>query len=175
MKKALVIYKSTSGFTKKYAQWIAEALNADLFDAQNVSITKILDYDTIIFGGSLHASGISGIDIIKNNLPRLTDKKIAIYTTGASPVSEKVTSEIKNRNFTPDEQKKVHFFYFRGGFDFSKLDLKNKILMTLMKWKILSKKNRTPDEKGMLDAFYNPVDFTDKNNITELLEFVKEN
>lgn len=30
MMKIVVVYKSISGFTKKYAEWIAEELEADL-------------------------------------------------------------------------------------------------------------------------------------------------
>jgi len=40
----------------------------------------------LITGGSLHAVGISGVDIIRKNLPRLKEKTIVIFATGASPV-----------------------------------------------------------------------------------------
>jgi len=47
--------------------------------------------------------------------------------------------------------------------------------MTLMKWKIKSKQDKTPDEKGMLAAYSKPMDFTKKESIKELLEFVHLN
>ena len=34
--KTLVVYTSQTGFTKKYAQWIAERMEADLFDLKDV-------------------------------------------------------------------------------------------------------------------------------------------
>ncbi len=173
MKKTIVIYKTSSGFTKKYAEWIGQSLNCDVMDRRLVDINKILDYDVIIYGGSLHAVGISGIDLIKKNLSKLTDKTIVIYTTGASPARPKVSSEVLNRNFTPEEQKQINFFYLRGGFDYNKLDFVNKILMTFMKWKIKSKKDWNSDEKGMMEAFSNPVDFTARENIKELVDFVR--
>ncbi len=40
--KTIVIYKSATGFTKKYAQWIAEALSADLFAVADVTVEKVL-------------------------------------------------------------------------------------------------------------------------------------
>ena len=172
MMKTVVVYKSISGFTKKYAEWIAEELEADLLRIEKIDIDILLKYEIIIYGGSLHAVGISGVNIIKNNLNKLRDKNIIIFTTGASLAKESIVSEVKDSNFSAEEQKQIQFYYFRGGFDFNKLNLINKILMTLLKWKIKLKRHKTPDEKGMLAAYSKPMDFTKKENIKELLEYV---
>ncbi len=169
--KTVVVYKSMSGFTKKYAEWIAQELSADLSEAKKIDNDKLQKYDTIIYGGSLHAGGISGVNLIKKNLKRLKGKNIIIFTTGASPSKESTVSEIRERNFSVDEQ--IRFYYFRGGFDFNKLDLMNKVLMTLFKWVIQLKRDKTADEKGMLASYSKPVDFTRKENIRELLEYVR--
>jgi len=171
--KTIVVYKSISGFTKKYAEWIAEELEADLFRIEKIDIDILLKYEIIIYGGSLHAVGISGVKIIKNNLNKLREKNIIIFTTGASLPKESIVSEVKDSNFSVEEQKQIQFYYFRGGFDFNKLNLINKILMTLLKWKIKLKRDKAPDEKGMLAAYSKPMDFTKKKNIKELLEFVR--
>ena len=172
MMKTVVVYKSISGFTKKYAEWIAEKLEADLFRIEKINIDILLKYDIIIYGGSLHAVGISGVNIIKGNLNKLRDKNIIIFTTGASLAKESIISEVRDSNFSVEEKKQIQFYYFRGGFDFNKLNLINKILMTLLKWKIQLKRHKTPDEKGMLAAYSKPMDFTKKENIKELLEYV---
>jgi len=174
MMKIVVVYKSISGFTKKYAEWIAEELEADLLSLEKkIEINILLKYDIIIYGGSLHAVGISGVNIIKNNFNKLRDKNIIIFSTGASPPKESIISEVKDSNFSAEEQKQIQFYYFRGGFDFKKLNLINKILMTLLKWKIKLKRDKTSDEKGMLAAYSKPMDFTKKENIKELLEYVR--
>lgn len=171
MMKTVVVYKSISGFTKKYAEWIAEELEADLLKLEKNGIDILFKYDTIIYGGSLHAAGVSGVNIIKNNLNKLRDKNIIVFTTGASPSKESTISEVKDSNFSAEEQKQIQFYYFRGGFDFNKLNFTNKILMTLMKWKIKLKRHKTPDEKRMLAVYSKPMDFTKKENIKELLEY----
>jgi len=173
--KTAVIYKSISGFTKKYAEWIAEELDADLFAHDGIDPSVLPEYDLIIFGGALHAVGIGGIDIIKDNMEKLQGKNIIVFTTGASPSRDEILEEVKNRNFTPEEQKRIRFFYLRGGFDCGKLNFVNKILMTLMKWKIRAKKesDRTPDERGMLAAFFHPVDFTKKEKTGELIAYAR--
>lgn len=171
--KTIVIYKSTSGFTKKYVEWISQDLLADLVKRSEINVKTLQNYDTIIFGGGLHAVGISGVNVIKRNFLKLTNKKIIVFATGASPSTEDLVNEVKDANFTFEELKYIKFFYFRGGFDYDKLDLMNKIVMTLFKWKILLKHKRTPDEKGMLAAFLKPLDATNKSYIKDLIAYAK--
>jgi len=171
--KTLVMYRSVSGFTRKYAEWIAEALNADLADAGDVDPAILPGYDRIVFGGSLHEAGIRGVDVVLKNMPRLEGRRIAVFATGASPASATISREVEMKNFNDKQRARIRFFYLRGGFDFGKLDARNKILMTLLKWKIMMKKERTPDEKGMLAAYSTPVDFTRKAYIGKIVEYME--
>lgn len=172
--KTLVIYSSKTGFVRKYAEWIAEELRADLFPADRTHKSIFRSYDTIIYGGGLYAGGINGIGLIKKSLSELEGKKVIVYASGASPWSEKVLNEVRDKNFTAEEQKKIKFFYLRGGFDLTKLGFFDKFLMKLLKMKIMSKKKKgiplDGDEVGMLNAMENPVDFTKKENIKELVD-----
>ncbi len=169
--KTAVIYKSVSGYTKNYAEWIAVELGADLIPHADAGPGLLPEYDLIIFGGPLHAAGINGVDIIKDTMEKFKNTQLIVFATGASPARDGILEEVKNRNFSSEEQERIRFFYLRGGFDYSKLNFINKLLMTLMKWKIRSKKesDRTPDERGMLAAFSRPVDFTKKEKIGDLV------
>jgi len=170
----VVIYKSKTGFAKKYAEWIAEALQCDLKENVKLSIEDIVHYDTIIYGGGLYAVGINGINLIKNNYEALKDKNLIIYATGATPPREQDLQKVWGMNFTEEQMQNIRMFYFRGGFNFSKLNMGNKILMSMMKAKLKNEKEPSEDEKGMLEAFYKPVDFTDRNNILPLIKWVEE-
>lgn len=170
--KAVVIYKSKTGFTKKYAQWIASELSADIFDVSKINTNKLRDYDVVIYGGSLHAVGINGIQFIKQNLDKLKNKKIIVFATGASPSRDEVIKKVKNKNFTPEQQENIRFFYLRGGFDYSKLNLFDKLLMNFLKMKLKKKENLTPDERGMLSIYDKPVDFTRQENIKEIISYI---
>lgn len=167
--KTIVVYRSKSGFVKRYATWIAEELSADLYEYSKVSIEEMESYDTVIYGGGLYAIGINGIKLIKRNLDKFVGKKIIVFATGASPSRDDCLEEVKNSNFTLEQQKRIQFFYLRGGFNYNKLTLIDKVLMKLLKWKLNYKDNLTPDEKGMLAAYDTPVDFTKKKNIEELV------
>lgn len=170
--KTLVLYKSKAGFTKRYAQWIAEALNADLFEADQVKAEVFSSYDTVIYGGGLYAVGINGVKLITRNMERLSGKKVVVFATGASPGREEIECEVKNKNFTAEQQQQIRFFYLRGGFDFNKLDFFSKKAMNLMRRMLRGKKRLTDDEQGMLAAFEHPVDFTSKEEIGPLIRYV---
>ncbi len=173
--KNLVVYWSKTGFVKKYAEWLAEELSADVISGKKIKKEKLKEYDSYIFGGSLYAVGINGADFIKKNIKELEAKKTAVFAAGASPAKYDIIEEVKNKNFSSEEQKYFKFFYLRGGFDYSKLGFKDKVLMRMMKWKLNSKKKKgaqmTEEEKGMLAAFDKPVDFTAKDNIQEILSY----
>jgi len=173
--KSVVVYSSITGFTRKYAEWIADDLSCNILRVEDATLERLLEYDTIVYGGSLHAAGIAGIRIIKTNLSKLTNKNLVIFATGASPYKEKVLDEIIEKNFTPEEEKQVKVFYLRGGFNYSKLNFTNKVLMFLFKWSLLMKpgNKRTPDEIGMLASYAHPVDFTKKENIEDILDHIR--
>ncbi|MHB8075598.1 flavodoxin domain-containing protein [Desulfosporosinus fructosivorans] len=174
--KTVVIYKSKTGFTKKYAEWISEELSADLFEGSKVTTNMLTAYDTVIYGGGLYAVGISGVKLITKNLDKLKDKKVVVFATGASPCREEAVNEVRYMNFNSIEQKHIQFFYLRGGFDYSKLKPIYKVLMTLLKWKIIwkikRKKELTHDERGMLETYEKPADFTRKYKINEIITYV---
>lgn len=170
--KMVVLYKSKTGFSKQYAEWIAAELSADIFEVSTTNINMLTAYDTVIYGGGLYAGGINGTNYITQNLEKLKNKKNIVFATGVSPFREETISELRDKNFTSEEQKYIQFFYLRGGFDYSKLKTFDKVLMTLLKWKIKRKKKLTPDERGMLASYDKPVDFSRKKNIDEIIKYV---
>lgn len=176
MKRA-VVYKSVTGFTKKYAEWIAADLEADLLQADKVEPEQLTGYDWIIFGGSLHAVGINGVGFITENIEKFDRTGLVVFAVGATPVRSETVQEIRERNFASEPLRRVHFFYFRGGFDYRKLGLKDRFLMQLLKLRIKLKPavRRTADEHGMLAAYERPVDFSDRSKISGLVQLVRGN
>jgi menaquinone-dependent protoporphyrinogen IX oxidase len=173
MKKTIVVYSSISGFTKKYAEWIAEELAAKATTLREFGSQAAECNDIIVYGGSLYSGGIRGLRKFKKKVQTLENKTVVIFACGASPDRQDIIDDITKRNFTEQEKVRYTFFYLRGGFDFKSLDPFNKMLMALMKWVLATKKNRSEDEEGMLAAYDHPADFTRKENIARLVDFCK--
>lgn len=172
--RSLVVYKSISGFTKKYAEWISEELGSDCISISEINNVKLSDYDFVVFGGSLHAIGINGFKQFRKYIPKIGNDKILIFGVGASPYKNGIEEELKLKNLNEDMEKAIPLFYLRGGFDYSKLDLYNKILMKLLEVKIKFKKIKNSDEMGMLKAYKYPLDTTKKENIEPIIECIKK-
>ncbi|MBQ5331445.1 MAG: flavodoxin [Oscillospiraceae bacterium] len=170
--KTIVAYRSKSGYTKKYAQWIAEELGCDI--KEDPELSDILGYDTIICGGGMYAGGFNGGKLITKNLDKLSGKKIALFAVGSNPGREHEMKVFWDRVLTHEQQGYIGCFYLRGGFDYGKLSAADKVLMQMLKLRLQSKKERTEDEQGMLDAYDTPVDFSDRENIRPLIRFVLE-
>lgn len=171
-KKTIVIYRSSTGFTKNYATWLSEELKCDLLQGKNIQVSDLLNYDTIIYGGGLYASGLSGIKLITKNFEQLKEKKLIVFAVGASPVREETTEEIRKANIPADMNSKIKFFYLRGGFDYTRLNPFMKLLMSLKKLQVKSQQNTNPDAKGFLASYERPMDFTNKKYIKPILESI---
>ncbi|MBQ8614160.1 MAG: flavodoxin [Ruminiclostridium sp.] len=169
--KTIVVYKSKTGYTKRYAQWIAEELNCDI--KENPSLSDIMVYDTIIFGGGMYAGGMNGAKLITKNLDKLSGKKLVLFAVGSNPGKDKDIIPFWNRLIPAEQQKSIGHFYLRGGFDFNKLGTADKILMNMLKMHLQKIENPDEDTLGLLAAYDNPVDFTDKDNIKELIDYVR--
>lgn len=175
--KTLVIYKSATGFTRKYAEWIAEAISGDLVSAQKVKKGELSKYDCIVFGGRLYATGIDGVFVITKNFEQIKDKHLFIFATGASPFSDGVLSHVRDVNFSDEQKKIINFYYYRGGFDYKGLPTFDRILMFIMKKNIERKKRKgialDSDEIGMVELYDEPHDFTAKEFIAELVADIR--
>lgn len=174
--KTIVVYRSKTGFAKQYAEWIAESLSADLFEAGRVDGPLLASYDTVIYGAGLYAVGINGVKLIKGNLHRLAGKKVVVFATGASPGHPEELDSMLSSNFTPEQLQQIRFFYLRGGFDAGKLTPVDRALMAVLKLKLRWKQRRgdlLPDERGMLHAYDRPVSFVRQSNIAPLVAYVK--
>lgn len=168
---AIVVYKSKTGYTKKYAEWIAEELGCDI--KENAALSDILGYDTIICGGGIYAGSMNGAKLISKNLGKLSGKNLILFAVGAMPDEEKDVVPFWNKQLTPEQQKSIGHFFLRGGFNFNQLKVADKLMMSMIKKHLEKIKEPTDEDKGFLAAFSEPVDFTDKSNIAKLLEYAK--
>lgn len=178
MDKIAVVYKSKYGSTKKYAQWIADDAKAVLYECSQVDINKLMEYDTIIYGGGLYASGIAGVSIITKNYNLIKDKSIIVFTVGlAGNENKEIFTSIIEKNFPSEEMREsIKFFHLRGGIDYKKLGIVHKSMMAMLKI-MLSKKDASElsnEDKELLATYGGKVDFTDRTTIKPLITFLIE-
>ncbi|MBR5543785.1 MAG: flavodoxin [Oscillospiraceae bacterium] len=172
---AIVIYKSKYGSTKTYAEWIAKELSCRAYDAKDIKIDDLMPYDTIVYGGGLYAETIAGVTLITKNLEKLDGKKIVVYTTGITPLDcrEYYDKLVLQKNFKGDSISKIKVFNFLGKMLLSELSLVHKTALKTLKKIMSDKENPTEMEKLLITLCDADADYTDKNAIDELVEYVK--
>ena len=176
--KCLVTYASKYGSTKKYAQWIAEALSCDLRDSKVVNGPLLAQYDIIIHGGGLYAGGLSGINTIVKNFNAISGKEIILFSCGlADPKDPENAAHIEAglaKVLTPEMSGKIKQFHLRGGIHYAELSPIHKAMMAMLRKAMLQKgyDNLRPEDQLMLDTYGQVVDFTDKDTIQPLLDYV---
>lgn len=174
MKRVAVIYKSKYGSTEKYAKWIAEDACADLFKASEIKADKLSEYDTIVYCGGLYAGGMLGFSFIKKNYLKLSDKNLIVVAVGATLKKEEAIEEVKAQNLTVEMVDKVQFFLLRGGLNYKKMGIIDRLLMFLsIQFARLKKADMFNDDvKGMIAAYGKVVDFTNKNAIAPVINAI---
>ena len=171
----VVVYRSKYGSTKAYAEWISEELGCDIFEYKEVKIDDLLKYDTIIYGGGLYAEVINGVYLLTKNMDKLKGKKIAVYSTGITPLDcrEYYDKLVVEKNFTPEMMEQIKVFNYMGKMIIEELSLPHRTALKALKALMKNKENPSEMEKLLITLCDASGDFTDKAAIKELIEYVR--
>ena len=152
----VIIYKSKTGHTKRYAKMLSEELNIPCYSYKDV---KINDNDEVIFLSYIYASKIMGLSKILNKY----NVKV-IIAVGALAYSKDYVNTLKQANNID-----IPFFYLRGGIDYSKLNFFFKKFLPIIG------KDIAKDDKELLNLFKNGGGFVSKDNLKDIFDFLKKN
>ncbi len=172
--KGIILYKSKYGATKKYADWLADSTWLDSMETDKANISHVREYDVIVLGGGIYASGIAGLSFLKKNMSQLRDKKIIVFCDGASPYDEAAFQEVKALNMK-NELADIPLFYCRGSWNMPAMGFVDKNLCKMLQ-KSVSKKD--PNElavweKALLEAGESVCDWTNKAYLTPILNSIE--
>ena len=163
MRATVIIYKSKYGTTKRYAQWLSEALDADLFAYGKISPEQVAKHDNIIIGGGVYAGKIAGLGMLEKNYELFSEKKLAVFAVGGNEATPENKKTLSAANLC-GKLSSIPFFYFQGALDITKLHFPTKQIMQL----ILKKQSQNGQEAPQ--AF----DFTNTEALAPLIEYFKK-
>ncbi len=172
--KTVVIYHSQTGFTKRYAQWIAEAAGADCLELSAAKKKSMAAYEAIVFGGWACAGGISKLGWFRSNMDRWTDKKLIVFCVGASPADSPEIGPALEQNFKESEWKRVRVFYCPGGLNYEKMSVPSKLMMKMFLKTLEAQKGKTETEQEMVKMISASYDISDKKYIEPILSCLAE-
>lgn len=172
--KTLVVYTSQTGFTERYAEWLADAAGADCLELAQAKARDLSGYDAIVFGGWVCAGSISKIDWFKRNIDGWPGKKLAVFCVGGSPIDSPDIAPFLERNFTSAERARLKAFYCPGGFNYEKMPAPSKLMMKMFSAALKAKKDKTEAEEAMAEMLSKSYDISDKKYIEPILKYLNE-
>lgn len=172
--KTAVIYHSQTGFTKRYARWIAQAAGADCFPLSEAKKKDLSAYGTIVFGGWACAGGISKLGWFKKNMDTWMGKKLIVFCVGGSPSDNPDIIPALEKNFSELELGRVNVFYCPGGFNYEKMSAPSKLMMKMFIKVLKAKKDKTAEEEAMVKMISSSYDIADKKYIEPILKCLEQ-
>lgn len=170
--KTLIIYCSKTGFTKKYAQWLAEDLDCRCIPYSERETVDFSAYQAVVFGSGCYIGKINKLGWFKKQLPKLRGKKLAVFFTGAMPPDAPDVHRLERENFTPQEMDAIKPFYLQGGLNYAAMNPVDRLLMACFR-KMLKSKANSPKEKIMLQNVQHDFDKTDRETLKPLEDFLR--
>ena len=145
--KTLIIYSSTTGLTKQYAQWISEETGFEAVELKSATNEQIQNAQKVVFGSSIKADNILNLGKIK----KMNPENLVIFAVGLTEKNDEYTKKLAELNQTGE----TPLFYMRGGVKFSKLGFFERAILK------------------KITGLSEDTDYSSKENINELVEFIK--
>lgn len=166
--KILIIYYSSTGFTKKYAEMLKISLNADMCKIEDIKTRNLSDYNTVIFGSCLRAGKIKDLHKFMR-IARKANCRILIFCTGAMDYEDAMKSGVLEKNARTARILPDCMFYCPGGLDFEHMEPVHKSMVEFYLNILKKSKSKSPDEELLARADNISFDATDKKYIEPII------
>ena len=174
--KTLVIYTSQTGFTKRYAEWISEELNADIYELKDVK-KKTNDffepYEAIIYAGCCMAGMVVKVKWFFERAAYWNNKMLSVVAVGASPNDNPEVDEFLKSLLTDEQRALIKAFYCQGGINYDKMKFTSRTAMKMFANSLKKNKNSSEDDKKKGEKISKSYDITDKRFIDPVVNFVR--
>lgn len=171
---ALVLYTTKHGATQRYAERIAQPLDALVKEAAYAKIEKAKTYDAIVLGCCVYAGKIKGLDFFEEHARELLDKRLVLFTCGLydpkePDVEKALDAQIRER--LGDAADRVAVFHLRGSLRWQSLGLVERLLMKALLAEIKKKPEaqRSETERLMLESEGGALDFADEMDLAPIV------
>lgn len=167
MDKTVIIYRSKTGFSRRYAQWLAEDLQCQAVDYRERNRLRLPEYGTIILAGGLYAGQMAGLGWLKKQLPGLAGRRIAALAVGCAPAATPDLPESMDKLFGSTPQ--IKGFYCQGGLDYEHMGAVDRTLMAGLR----SMLRKDPEKAEMLDYISKSFDVLKRESLEPVLAWVR--
>lgn len=172
--KIKLVYKSKSGFTKRYAEWIAQETGCELIPMKAANTSIAGGCDVMVYGSRMHAGRVDGLPKARKLFARSGAQHFIVFATGGMPCSDADTvDEMWRNNLTGEEMTSIPHFYMQAGICYEKLGPVDKAMMKLAASMIAKQTDKSPEGQQMAQAIRGSYDISDRQYIAPLVDFLR--
>lgn len=175
MTTTLVLYGSHYGYTRSYAEWIAEDTGGRAVSLDQATTVDVEAADTVVIGASDYAGKLTSADRAQAFADALQGKKLAYFTVSFSgelgQPREKLDAVLA-KNLGPAYRDGAPTAHFRGGMDYSVLSRSHKTAMMGVKTFLKSKPNKSETDRQMVECYGGSADYRDRSSIAPFVEAI---
>lgn len=167
MEKTIILYKSSTNFSARYAAWLAAALDCRAIPLQERNYISLDDYSAILLTGGLYAGQMAGLSWLKKQLPSLEGKRIAAVAVGCAPMENPDLEDNMRKLFGGTPQ--IKGFYCQGGLDYEHMKPVHKIMMAGLRAALRNK----PEMAEMLAVISHSFDGAKKEYLAPVIAWAR--
>lgn len=174
--KTIVIYTSQTGFTKQYAEWIAERMNAEIMElaeAKKKGREFFDGYGAIVYAGWCMAGKVVKSGWFLEKAQDWKNKRLAMVAVGASPDGTPEVREALKRMLTEEQRKYIRAFYCQGGINYDRMKLPARMAMKMFAKSLKNRKNATDREKEMGELLSRSYDISNRKYIESVAAYLE--
>lgn len=154
-----IVYTSNTGHTAEYAKILGEKTGLPVYQLKDAA--KNLNKGTsVIYLGWLFANSVKGYKKAVQQFNITAVCAVGLCDTGTA------LAEVRKANSIPES---IPLFTMQGGMDKSKLRGINKLMIKMLTKGIISKQDKTEDDKRMLYLLNNDKNYVSEENTTAFL------
>ena len=173
----VVIYNSQTGFTKRYADWLADEYNCRATSFKDRHSVDISNASVVIFCSWFHAGGLKGAKWLREQISKYPGKPFVVIGCGAYPMPcdkwpQSDIDEAFEKSLSCSEYENVECFYCQGGFDYDRLSVPDKIAMRMFFKMLEKRKDEDTRNVEVLETMREGFDGTKRDYLTPAILYI---
>ncbi|MCR5490960.1 MAG: flavodoxin domain-containing protein [Bacilli bacterium] len=164
-----MLYKSSVGSTKAYAEDLAKMVGGDVLPLNKLNWKKALPmYDAFVFGGWVRNGVIQGLNDFMVHYDDMNEAKkdIIVFSSGMSIPTKAGRDELISSNIL--DLYHVRYYQLRGSFDINKLNFVNKFIMKKSLQYIENDPDASAERRSLTALLEHPIEYYDHEGVERI-------
>lgn len=171
--RMVIVYRSKTGFTQRYAEWLAERLDCAALAERDARPERLRGCETLVFGTRAHAGRADGWKRALR-LQAQSGARLVLFVTGAMPSDAAALDAFWRQNLSEEQRRAIPHFYLQSGLCYERMGAVDRLLMRGFSAMLRKKPDKTPEDEATERAIAHSFDCSDPAYLEPLLALLRD-